>query len=263
MSFRKKFRLGWLPNPIDVRDISVDLGGRRRIGTGLEGSLKQHVRHVFNQRNTSSCVAQAIAEGICVRESKAELSVKIPSRLFIYYNSRVFHEGHHSDSGTHIRTAVKGLTKLGAPDEEHWKFSTGIFKVNRRPRWKPYMRGYGRKGGQYHWILSRDDERIIQIKKAIDEGYPVIFGTSIDRSFLQVSNGRPIPKPSDMSAIIGGHAMLIIGYQKTLAGTNFEIVNSWGTGWGNKGFGWMSEDYIRWHKTRDFVIIHGWEKLNV
>ena len=35
---------------------------------------------------------------------------------------------------------------------------------------------------------------------------------------------------------VGGHAMCVVGYD----GDNFEIVNSWGTGWRNGGFAWLT-----------------------
>ena len=39
----------------------------------------------------------------------------------------------------------------------------------------------------------------------------------------------------------GGHAIAVVGY---LANGRFIIRNSWGTGWGDKGFGYASPAYI-------------------
>ena len=44
----------------------------------------------------------------------------------------------------------------------------------------------------------------------------------------------------------GGHAMCVIGYDDTVNGGSFRIVNSWGTGWGDNGYFWLSyKDFIR------------------
>ena len=39
----------------------------------------------------------------------------------------------------------------------------------------------------------------------------------------------------------GGHAIAIVGY---LASGRFIVRNSWGTGWGDRGFGYVTPGYI-------------------
>jgi len=52
-------------------------------------------------------------------------------------------------------------------------------------------------------------------------------------------------KPGDWA-----HAVLLVGYEKILNGDNqerwfFRFKNSWGEEWGQGGYGWLSEDYIK------------------
>lgn len=42
---------------------------------------------------------------------------------------------------------------------------------------------------------------------------------------------------------LGGHAVTIVGYDDTKRA--FRMVNSWGTEWGDAGFLWLSEDFIK------------------
>lgn len=46
------------------------------------------------------------------------------------------------------------------------------------------------------------------------------------------------------------HAVLLVGYERRKNASNkdrwfFRIKNSWGTGWGEAGYGWLSEDYVK------------------
>jgi C1A family cysteine protease len=41
---------------------------------------------------------------------------------------------------------------------------------------------------------------------------------------------------------VGGHAVLGVGYND--AGRRFIVRNSWGAGWGMKGYGTMPYDYL-------------------
>jgi hypothetical protein len=49
---------------------------------------------------------------------------------------------------------------------------------------------------------------------------------------------------------LGLHAVTVIGYDEGRKA--FRIVNSWGTNWGDKGFLWLNEDFVR-----DYAI-EGW-----
>jgi C1A family cysteine protease len=44
------------------------------------------------------------------------------------------------------------------------------------------------------------------------------------------------------SSKIGGHTLLVIGYDDT--GQYFIVKNSWGTGWGDNGFGKVGYDQV-------------------
>lgn len=227
-------------------------------------SLAGLVTNVCDQRSTNSCVANAIAGGVDVLESAAGLASVPVSRLFIYYNARRLHGAQRFDSGTYIRLAIKGLVKLGVPDEQYWKFSVNPLRINRRPGWQPSMMAHPRRGGEYYSIFSEGKARTTAIKAAIVAGYPVVFGTPVSRQFMNNQGPRIIDRPTDVvgESIVGRHAMLIVGYEHDdFYGTVFEVLNSWGTDWKDGGFCKLSEDYVRWDLTRDLTILHGWDRL--
>lgn len=72
---------------------------------------------------------------------------------------------------------------------------------------------------------------------------PFVIGVSVYPDFMSVpSDPSFVYMPSDTSHRLGGHAICIVGYDDTKHA--FLMVNSWGPGWGNNGFLWLSEDYI-------------------
>jgi hypothetical protein len=260
--FRANRRLGWNPDPRDSRDYSFEkLGLASPTFEQTRKSLRDCSGPMLDQGPTSSCVGNAIAGAIVTREILRTDSGKLPSRLFIYFNSRRYHGSTLIDAGTFIRTAVGGLRWFGAPDETVFPFSTSVLRVNKAPPWRAYNLGYGRREGSYYRIFETGENRVSAVKAAILEGLPVIFGTSVNRDFL-LNNGSHIvepPSPSDPRA--GGHCMLITGFYYSSDGLLFEIKNSWGSDWRDGGFCYFTEDYIRLPQVRDLTVIEGWKRL--
>lgn len=87
------------------------------------------------------------------------------------------------------------------------------------------------------------EQKIIATRNSIRADKPVVIGMKVGNSIFNVgSSGLWSPSPTELTT--GGHAICVIGYddQKKV----FEILNSWGPNWGNKGFFTISyNDYGR------------------
>lgn len=74
---------------------------------------------------------------------------------------------------------------------------------------------------------------------------PVVIGMNLTESFMNgsaLSYGKWNPKPGESDA--GGHSMSVIGYDDYKYGGAFEVMNSYGVTYGDKGFIWISyKDY--------------------
>jgi hypothetical protein len=87
-------------------------------------------------------------------------------------------------------------------------------------------------------MLPRE-ENIATVKQALSDGHPIVIGMALPKSFYTIdSTGLFKPEPTDKNFVndYGGHAMAVIGFDDDRMGGTFEIINSWGDQWGDKGF---------------------------
>ncbi len=253
--------LGYIPDPLDRRDWEFDKLGLGSTSNLDQASLEGHVPIVLNQGSTSSCVMQTFGSAIHIMESRAGLPFMPVSMRFGYYNSRRMHGAHNRDSGTHLRSCAKAMDRFGLADDKYWKWSSSRFAINKRPSFAAYMRAHPRRGGKYVKIFDYGQRRIEAICTAISEGYPVGFGTALERSFQTSRGAEFINRPAKSAKLIGRHAMLIVGYKYANDQIWFRVLNSWGTGWRDGGYCWLPSNYITWEKTLDLHIIYGWKRL--
>lgn len=226
---------GYLSDPADHRDRDFDgLGLSRAQLPGV--SLRPHVLSVLDQGPTNSCVAQSVAQALRIQSSVNGSPEALRSRSAIYWNSRAYHGATRRDRGTHIRHAIKALQKFGAPSEGVWPFVPN--QVNKRPPPAAYQNGFDARGVRgYYRIFDAGEAKLLAVKAALAAGRPVVAGWMIDRAFMDDDGPSIITPP--VGPIVGGHAMVIIGY----TGDFFEIVNSWG-GWRDGGFARFTSEFV-------------------
>ncbi len=96
----------------------------------------------------------------------------------------------------------------------------------------------------FHRLFDISDSpnyKLKVVKKAISQNSPVIFGIKCPPSFWKAQDyWQPDANESPLNNY-GGHAMCVIGYdnQKYEDEGAFEVMNSWGSDWGNAGFIWI------------------------
>ena len=238
-SVRKVAGYGWVPDIPDQRDHMYAAPAYVMAKLPSTCDLRTHCPPVYDQGQLGSCTANAIAGAIEFDQMKQGLSdVFVPSRLFIYYNERAMEGTVNSDSGAQIRDGIKSVSKQGDCPEDEWPYD--ITKFATKPPPKCYKDAVAHRAILYQRLA----QTLNQMKGCIASGYPFVYGFSVYESFEspQVAESGEVPMPSPGERMIGGHAVVAVGYQD--AKSQFICRNSWGDQWGDKGYFYMPYAYL-------------------
>jgi C1A family cysteine protease len=235
----KVSRYGWLPDLPDHRDQLYAAPAEMIGALPAKADLRAQCPPVYDQGQLGSCTANAIAGAIQFDRLKQQLTPDFtPSRLFIYYNERAIEHSTASDSGAQIRDGIKSVAKQGDCPETEWPYVIAKFKT------KPSAACYA-DARKYKVVLyQRMAQTLSQLKCCLASGYPFVFGFTVYESFESASVAKTghatLPRSGD--AVIGGHAVAGVGYDD--AKQWFIVRNSWGAGWGMKGYFTLPYAYV-------------------
>jgi C1A family cysteine protease len=254
---------GWMPDLPDQRDHQFAAPLLKLGPLPAKVDLRKQCPAVYNQGQIGSCTANAIAGAIEFDRLKQKLSDFTPSRLFIYYNERSMENTVATDSGAQIRDGVKSVNQLGVCPEPEWPYvatpadsNTNIWPPGAKPAEKPtpncYTAALQHKAVTYESV-TRD---LAQFRGCLAAGYPFVLGFTVYSAFEspQVAQTGVLNLPTSAEQVLGGHAVMAVGYDDVAQ--RFLIRNSWGTGWGMKGYFTMPYAYLLSQKlSSDFWTI--------
>lgn len=237
-------RLGWVPDTPDQRDLLFRIPRRFKAPANLPGAcdMTSAMPPVYDQGDLGSCTANAIGAAYEYLQMKAQ-SDFTPSRLFIYYNERVMEGSVKSDAGAMIRDGVKSIAKKGVAKETTWPYL--ITKFADKPPVAAYTEAKKEKATSYERVFGSPGARNIdELRAALASGFPVIFGFTVYESFMSaaVAKSGVVPMPKKSERVLGGHAVLAVGYDH--AATRVIVRNSWGDGWAKAGYFTMPYAYL-------------------
>jgi C1A family cysteine protease len=253
---------GWLPDIPDMRDYKFSITKPELLaGQPLPAKIDLRTSEsmqfdILDQGQLGSCTANAIAAAMTFATHKqGKTTVQhltmggsqyfTPSRLFIYYNERAMEGTINSDAGAMIRDGIKSVNTQGACKEATWPYNIPAFTEKPIPLAFDEATKY--QALQYRRLNNTD---VNQLKGCLAQGFPFVFGFSVYQSFYNISpTNAVVPMPSSKDKMIGGHAVLAVGYDdnKRL----FIVRNSWGDTWGDKGYFYMPYSYITNHNLAD------------
>lgn len=231
-------KYGWHPDQHDPRDLAVEpVVHQHPLPPVID--LRPACPPVVDQGNLGSCTANAIASAIQFERRRQCLPDDFtPSRLFIYFNERKMEGTVEEDAGAAIRDGIKSVAREGVCPEDVWSYD--VTKFADRPSSDAYAAAVKHKAVDY-WRVPRD---ITQMRGCLWAGFPFVFGFMVAQTFESEEVARtgvvPLPQPTDEN--IGGHAVLCVGYDHDRQ--VFICRNSWGEGWGDKGYFYMPYAYL-------------------
>lgn len=248
---RKVARYGWVPDLPDQRDYTyaAPTGAASKITPTVD--LRAQCPPVYDQGQIGSCTANAIAAALEFDMLKQGLEAYTPSRLFIYYNERVIEHTVQQDSGAQIRDGIKSVAAQGDCPETEWPYDdtpadseTNLFpkgaKAATRPPKECYSHAFKHKALSYSTV----SQNLADMKGCLADRYPFVFGFTVYESFESeaVAKSGNVPMPQASEKVIGGHAVLAVGYDDE--DHLFICRNSWGEGWGDAGYFYIPYAYL-------------------
>jgi C1A family cysteine protease len=192
---------------------------------------------IEDQYELGSCTGNAATSAL-----EISIGTRRPfSRLMAYYSAREYRDSVSEDTGASIREVMKGLATRGVAYEETWPYL--VHRFAERPSEQAYAEGRALLarmwGFDYIRVTSLDD-----LKAAIATGYPVTFGFSVPEWFASPRFNNILRFPSSREKIVGGHAVVAVGYDDRYRDKIVWVRNSWGPRWGIRGYFKMTQDWF-------------------
>lgn len=228
---RKILGYGWHPDLPDQRDClyAAPLEALFQLPSSVD--LRPQCPPVYDQEQLGSCTANAIAAAVQFDEMKQQVAQPtLPSRLFIYYNERELEGTVDHDGGAQLRDGIKCAAQQGVCSEMEWPYD--ITKFAQQPPQQCVADAAQHKIKVYLRLV----QNLTLMKGCLASGYPFVFGFTAYDSFESqpVAQTGHLPMPGPNEQVVGGHAVLAVGYDD--AQQCFIVRNSWGSGWGMEGY---------------------------
>jgi len=269
MDERTLGRMGWRRDIPDLRDFTADSAAVREI-LGKSGPLKKAVGAppsaidlqawcppIEDQEDLGSCTANAGVALLEYFQRRAFGQHLDASRLFLYKATRDL-LGWTGDTGAYLRTTMKAMVLFGVPPEAYWEYQVSQFDDEPPAFCYAFAQNYQTIKYYRHDPAGVAPAQVLKrVKTSLAAGLPAMFGFSVYSSIPGMGSGTgdiPFPQPGD--SLLGGHAVVAVGYDdaRTIGDKQGALLirNSWSTGWGDAGYGWLPYAYVEQGLAVDF-----------
>lgn len=206
-------------------------------------SLQELITEIYDQGELGSCTANAFCAAYKILCKDKTFK---PSRLFFYFYERLAEDPNHNiadltDSGADVMDGESYVQQKGICSEALWPYD--VTKFDDQPPAECDVDALQHKLSTYKQITES------HVKQYINSNTPVLLAISLYESFQSTNTAKtgivtmPITKGHGVEEFIGGHEMLIVGYDDSKS--TYTVLNSWGAGWGDKGYCHIPFEYIK------------------
>ena len=201
---------------------------------------------INHQENTGSCVGWATADGLVrypMVKTRRIKQADLLSPRHIWMASKETDtitarpETFIEEAGTTLKAAVDVARKYGVAlmSELPFHIQTAMYAGKENTF---YASCATRRIAAYFNL----GKVLNQWKTALAAGSPVLAAFSVDASWDNAASTGGKVDTFQPDTVRGGHAICIVGYRTD---GRFIVRNSWGTSWGDQGFGYLKPSYIQ------------------
>ena len=152
------------------------------------------------------------------------------------------------DAGTSAKSALRVVRKIGVLKTSVLPFEGGLVKLKEAH----FLKVAGRlKVKAFFNLCGTQAGKLDRFKEWLAFHGPILTRLKVDPSWNTIKADGQLRKYESKKAN-GGHAVAIVGFTPA----HFIIRNSWGVGWGHKGFAYASYEYAAdaFHEAYGIVI---------
>lgn len=228
----RRYGLGCLKDPDDRRDMPMRVV-MPRIAAPARVDYSDRMSPVRDQGAEGTCVAFAAAVGMKEHQELIERRQLIGLSPRDLYAECKKADGIPNEEGTYIRVAMKVLARRGVCREECWPY-------------RPYQEDSpcpdaARQASDFRIKTYGRLSGLEEMEESLTLNGPFLAGVEVFPEWFETSDGKiSLPRPG--VSPLGGHAVCVVGFDHAAA--CFKFKNSWSANWGDRGYGYLSYDYL-------------------
>jgi hypothetical protein len=199
---------------------------------------------INDQSTTGSCVGWACADGVLrfhLVGANRLAETELLSPRFVWMASKETDEFNTrpgtfiEEAGTSLKAAMDVIRKYGCVLDKDLPFNIGnLMYIGSENTF--YAMASTRKVANYFNL----GKNLVQWKSWLATKGPIMAALSVDSTWSDAADTDGKLDTFKPNTVLGGHAICVVGYKDD----RFIIRNSWGTSWGDGGFGYASTNYI-------------------
>lgn len=174
------------------------------------------------------------------------LKVGLPDNSHVFSPSFIYNQINNGlDKGAYLDDSGNLLKAIGADTLADFPYIPGDYRT--QPNVDQMNAAYPHRIRNWRVLFTKNDNSeymVQQTKQYLLTGDLPVIGINVGFNFIDPINYNGNSIISMDYSDLGGHAITVVGYDNTIDTPDgkgaFKVINSWGTGWGDEGFGYIT-----------------------